>query len=441
MKKIKCTKNSNIVAMLIEEIVASVLARVEDFQLSLRGVIDDFFRKYPNLAQLRSVVTAFSLAVLRRYRELDLIAEYELSVSPEEISAYDRNLIRAFTYEARYRDISLRKIARGLRRAGIEVSLSEVRKLRSADLSEYLKTLPPLEKLAVKYSQPTWVVEYLSKILKEEELVELLDIFNKPSVLWIRVNTLKINVKELKNKLMKRGVIVEEDNDLNDILKVIKGSNRLPHIPEYYQGLFYIQDKASALVAHEIKARKGEVVVDLCSAPGGKATHIVQLSKAYVIGLDISFRRIFSEKKLSKNLSAYHFLDLCISDAKIPPLRKADKVLVDPDCSALGKLGHSPEIRLWIKQEHVEKYSLLQRAILEEAAKLVKKNGEIVYSTCTLTLEENEQNVKAIAEKYDMDFMELEHKIGDSGIDLPSALRLYPHKHGTQGFFIVKLYK
>ena len=427
--------------MLIEEIVASVLARVEDYQLSLRGVIDDFFRKYPSLAQLRSVVTAFSLAVLRKYRELDLVAEYELGISLEEISAYDRNLIRALTYEARYRNISLRKVARGFKRAGIEVSLSEVRRLRGAELNEYLKTLPPLEKLAVKYSQPTWIVEYLNKILEEKDLIELLDTFNKPSILWVRVNTLKISVKELKEGLMKKGIVVEEDLDLDDILKVIKGSNKLPHTPEYSKGLFYIQDKASALVAHEIKARKGEVIADLCSAPGGKATHIIQLSKAYVIGLDISFRRIFSEKKLSKNLSTNYLLDLCISDAKTPPLRKVDKVLVDPDCSALGKLGHSPEIRLWIRQEHVKKYSLLQKAILKEAVKLVKKGGEIVYSTCTFTVEENEKNVKTIAEEYNMEFMGLEHKIGDPGISLPYALRLYPHKHETRGFFIAKLCK
>ena len=269
----------------------------------------------------------------------------------------------------------------------------------------------------------------------------LLKAFNKPSVLWIRVNTLKTSVSELVERLKKRGVIVEKDGELDDVLKVVRGASTLPKIPEYTRGLFYIQDKASAIVAHEVGAGERDIVLDLCSATGSKATHAAQQYRGYVIGVDISLRRTFIERKVVEVLSLKQFIDLCVSDARYPPIRKADKIIINPDCSALGKLGHSPEIRLWIGRNHVRKYAELRKTILRNTVLLAKRDCEILYSTCTLTLEEDENNIEEILDEFEVELANIKYRAGDNGIGLPETMRLYPHKHDTRGFFLAKLVK
>ncbi len=428
---------------LSEVVVAEVLAAVEARRASLREVMERYFKRFRELEVIKGLVRAYSLAVLRNFKLLDFIASRELGIRVEELDFFKRNLLRAVVYEAAFRDVSIERLEKASK--PLKVAARDLVKLRDLSIDRLLKPLPVLERLSVRYSQPKWVVEYLVKLLGLKEAMELLRSFNRPATVWIRVNTLKITRRELARSLRRRGLLVVEDEDLPDVLKVLKLKSSLSRLPEHEKGFFYIQDKASALVAHVLSPQENADLVDLCAAPGGKATHAAQLTKCKVkiLALDLSARRMAVLKKLAFKLGV-HCIDAVVADSRTPPLRgKFDNVVVDPDCSSLGKLGHSPEIRLWTPPRYVEEYAALQRELLKKGLKLLKPGGKLIYSTCTFTLEENEQLVKEVCDEVGgVEPAEQTPFIGDPGFeDLVEAQRLFPHRHSTQGFFIAELRK
>ncbi len=427
----------------IEVVVADVLSRVEERRLSLRAVMEDYFSKRRRMAPIRGVVRAYCLGVLRNYRLLDFAVSYCHGVDVEKLGAFKRNLLRALAYEVAFRGVSVeraREVAKKFLK-GVRVSLRGWRELAELDPERITGGLRDIERLAVLYSQPTWVVRYLVRLLGRDEAVKLLESFNQPKPLWVRVNTLKVSRRELAERLRERGYEVVEDKDLPDLLRVEGSAEGLSRLPEHEAGLFYIQDKASALVAHVLGAEEGAVVLDMCAAPGGKATHVYAMGRGRVevVALEVKRGRVRALEAVSKRLSCW--LDAVLADSRHPPLRLRFRyVLLDPDCSSLGKLGHSPEIRLWIKREVVRRYSRLQRDLLKAASQLVESGGVLVYSTCTLTVEENEENMLWALEELGFSPAEVNAPLGVPGLrGLRWARRLYPHLHDTVGFFLAKL--
>jgi len=434
----------------VEYMVAEVLSRIEREGISLRAALEDHFRANRiKDSNLKKLMRAYALGVLRNFRRADLLGEFMLGRHKYwSISLYTRNLLRATLYELKYRNVDVERVLRVLSKVSeVEVTRTDLLHVKSMSLEDLIKKLPRIEYLSVKYSQPTWLVKYLIKLLGYEEAIKLLKRFNRPSTMWLRVNTLLIKRSELIKKLRRRGVLVKEDRDLSDLIKVVKYERPLASIPEYRRGYFYIQDKASALVGHVLNPSTKDKILDLCAAPGSKATHLAQLSldKALILASDWSPKRLSVLKSSSERLRINNILSI-ISDSRTLPLRSSlrfSKVLVDPDCSSLGRLGHSPEVRLWVKPEVIRKLSELQYQLLNAAIDATKKGGIIVYSTCTLTLEENELLVRRVLEERDdIELLEAEPRVGIGGfLEMKETQRLLPHIHDTLGFFIAKLIK
>jgi len=434
----------------VEYMIAEILSRIEEEGISLRAAMEDYFKvKRIRDSNLKRLMRAFALGVLRNFRKADLLGELVVGKHKYwELSSYTRNLLRATLYELKYRNISVDRVLTILSKVDrVKVNRANLLHVKTVSLEDLIKEIPRTERLSVKYSQPVWIVEYLIKLLGYEEAIKLLKRFNRPSTMWLRVNTLLIKRSELIKKLRRRGVLVEEDRDLDDLIKVVKYKRPLASLPEYQKGYFYIQDKASALVSHVLNPSVKEKILDLCAAPGSKTTHLAQLSqdKAIVVASDWSFKRSLILKSSCERLRIESVLGV-VSDSRILPLRsnlQFDKVLVDPDCSSLGRLGHSPEVRLWVKPRIVEELSKLQYQLLNVAIGIARRRGIIVYSTCTLTLEENELLIKrVIDEREDVELLETEPKIGINGfLKMKKAQRLFPHTHDTLGFFIAKLVK
>ena len=425
----------------IEVIVAEILARVEVSRLSLRSVMEEYFKQRPRLKQARGLARAYATGVLRTYRIVDELADRVLGLDPEVLPPFERNLLRALLYEARFRDVRGERIlAIGARYGFKEMDRAALRRVRELDVKELVRGLSRVARMAVEYSQPDWVVEYLVKLLGLRDARRLLEAFNREPITWIRVNTARIGVERLESRLRRRGVIVERDEHLPFMLKVVRSEVSISRIPEYRRGLFYIQDKGSALAAYLLGG--GGMVVDITAAPGGKASLLHQLWSTEVIALEIKRRRTMVMKELLNRLRAWKVYTVT-ADSRLAPLRgRFSKVLVDPDCSSLGRLGHSPEIRLWIKPSVISKHAFEQRALLRVAYDLLERGGELVYSTCTLTLEENEENIAWALESLGMELLEARPRVGLPGfLGLREAQRLYPHLHGTTGFFIAKLRK
>ncbi|RLF24709.1 MAG: hypothetical protein DRN15_01860 [Thermoprotei archaeon] len=426
--------------VLIEKVVADILERVETEPVSLRGAIEDFFSIHRELVPIRGVVLAMSLAILRRYRVLDEISRHVLGLDPYSVNAYKRNLLRVVIYELRFREhLRARDAMRLLNKAGLFTDSISLNKVRSIDIHDLVKGKSYVEKLSIRYSFPRWVILKLLAKWNRTFVEHMLKRMNKPSTLWLRINTLKIGIEEAMRGLRSRGIEAIRDSELFDVLKVVRGGRRLVGLDLVRNGLVYIQDKASCAVAHVLNPCPGELIVDMCSAPGSKATHIAQLGqdKVLLIGLDISHRRLISEQKLASNLGV-RGIDLIMCDSRKFMLRtKADKVLVDPDCSSIGKMGHSPELRLKVKEEDLGRLVSLQRELMMRAIDLCRRGGIIVYSTCTTTTEENEALIRNIIDEHGLEVEEI--AFGAKSPKLGKAKYFLPHVHDTIGFFIVKL--
>ncbi len=424
----------------VELVVAEVLGLVESRRASLREVMEEYFRRRPFLAPISRLVRAYALAVLRTYRLLDRSLECVLGVDPHGLSPLERNLLRAVVYEVMYRDVPLdRALEAAAKLKTVRLGSDDLNALKAVTEDELLKGLGGYERLAVRYSVPTWVVRYLGTVMGDEEVPAFLRAINSRAATWVRVNLLRTSLDELRRALARRGVIVVPDKDLKDVAEVVRQDTSLVSTPEYRAGLLYLQDKASALVAHILGPEPGQRIVDLCAAPGGKLGHIYQLSGggATVVGLEWRRDRSATMSLLMRRMG--YQVHMAVADSRVPPLRaRFDKVLVDPDCSSLGRLGHSPEIRLWVTPETVSRFVRDQKLLLKAASALVRRGGEVVYSTCTLTLEENEENTRWASRNLGLEPVDATPRIGLPGVGLSEAQRLYPHTHRTQGFYVVK---
>ncbi len=422
-----------------------MLSRVELERISLRASMEDYFRANKRLEPIKGLARAYALGVLRKYRLLDLLAERLLGVEICSLRAKDRNLLRALLYEAKYRQVDLDRVvrvARALR--GPRLERRDFELVKRCSVRELLKGMGELERLSVEYSQPLWVVRYLVGLLGKAEALRLLRKFNQRHARWIRANILRTTPEALASALRRRGVEVARDEDLEDVLKVLSPLN-LSRLPEYKAGLFYIQDKASALVSHVLRPEPGESILDACAAPGSKALHAASLARDRVLLVAVDWRpsRLAILRRSASRLGV-RSVNPISADSRMPPLRgKFDKVLVDPDCTSLGRLGHSPEIRLWLSERLVEEAKKLQVELLRTAVDYVREGGLVLYSTCTLTVEENEEVVEEVLEEgRDLELVERGPRIGLPGLKgLSEAQRLYPHVHDTLGFFLAVLRK
>jgi 16S rRNA (cytosine967-C5)-methyltransferase len=424
----------------IEAIVAEVVAVAETRRTSLRAVMEEYFKRNPHLEGAKPLTRAFAAGVLRSYRVLDELARRVVGVEPGRMRPFERNLLRALLYEAKYRPVSADRVLGVAKRYGIGLGPRELSLVRELEPEDLARGLGEVGRLALAYSLPEWVVEYLLKLLGRREAEELMKAFNRNPTVWLRANTLKVGVRELVERLGRRGLVVEVDEHLPFMLRVVRGGVSPSRVPEHAQGLFYVQDKASALAVYALGG--GELVADLTAAPGGKASLANQRWGAAVVALDLRGKRVGVMSRLLRRLGAegVHAVN---ADSTMPPLRaKFRKVILDPDCSSLGRLGHSPEIRLWIKPELVHTYAAEQRRLLRAAGELLERGGELVYSTCTLTLEENEENVLWARDVLGLEPVEVQPRVGLPGmLGLREAQRLYPHLHDTVGFFLAKLVK
>ncbi|HII61645.1 RsmB/NOP family class I SAM-dependent RNA methyltransferase [Pyrococcus horikoshii] len=265
------------------------------------------------------------------------------------------------------------------------------------------------------------------KNIKEGDEVQIRD----PKGLLVGIGIARMDYKEMTEAT--RGLAVE----------VTLPKFKLPSLSElkaFEKGYFYPQGLPSMVTARVLEPKEDDVIIDMAAAPGGKTTHIAQLleNKGEIIAIDKSKNRLRKMEENIKRLGVKNVKLVQMDARKLPDLGiKADKILLDAPCTALGVRP-----KLWEERtlKHIEATARYQRAFIWAAIKSLRRGGVLVYSTCTLSYEENEGNVKFMIRKG----MKLEEQsifIGSPGIGMNKVQRFYPHKHLTQGFFIAKLRK
>jgi predicted RNA-binding protein (TIGR00451 family) len=219
------------------------------------------------------------------------------------------------------------------------------------------------------------------------------------------------------------------------------------HLNEYTDGLIYVQSLPAILASRILNPRQDETIIDLCSSPGGKISHIAQLMKnrGNLIAIDRSPRKM---KRIRSNLNRLRIKNVKLMqedsrylDLKFPEL-KADRILIDPPCSALGL---RPRLSCNIRQNELSSFPAYQIQFFRPAVKILKEGGTILYSTCTLTLSENEQLIDRVTEKYGLKLVEQPLFLGSQGMAefecSERVQRFHPDIDDTCGFFIALLRK
>ncbi|WP_130806839.1 16S rRNA (cytosine(967)-C(5))-methyltransferase RsmB [Senegalia massiliensis] len=306
------------------------------------------------------------------------------------------------------------------------------------------KSTKLVDYLSIKYSHPKWMVKHFIDDYNEDFTEKLLSFNNEKPPLIIRVNRLKIDRESLMNKFMDYNIKTERTKYSKDGLVVHKPKN-ITGLEEFKKGFFTIQDESSQLVAQIMNPKEGSNVIDVCSAPGGKSTHIAELmnNKGSILSRDIFKHKLNLIKQNSKRLGIdiinTENFDALKFDKRIQG--SMDYCLVDAPCSGLGLLRRKPDIRWNKSKEDIDDLSNIQLNILKVASKYLKKDGILIYSTCTISKKENthvinkflKDNINYKLEKIDKLYFE-----GKSILE-EGHITLLPNIHGTDGFFIAKI--
>ncbi len=305
-----------------------------------------------------------------------------------------------------------------------------------------------IDYISIKYSHPKWMVERWIREFGEDFTEELCRKNNESPKLNIRINTLKTSKDDLKERLKGYGFMVEDSHYAKDSL-IIENPIKITELSEFKSGHFFIQDESSTLVGQIMDPIPGSTVIDLCSAPGGKATHLAQMmnNKGRILSQDIYEHKIKLVEENAKRLGI-NIIETSISDGTKRDeslVNLADYLLIDAPCSGLGLIRRKPEIKRNRKEEDIAELVDIQYSILNNAKDYLKVGGILVYSTCTIEKEENINMINKFLDKNkNFKLVNIEDKISNhQNISTlkQGYIQLFPHIHNTDGFYIAKIVK
>jgi 16S rRNA (cytosine967-C5)-methyltransferase len=302
------------------------------------------------------------------------------------------------------------------------------------------------EKVGLETFHPTWFVKYCFKLFGRSETITMLEADMQTPPTYVRLNTLKTDESTILEKLREEGIRVEKVEQLRYAYKIAKASTPLAKTTSFREGLFYVQDKASSFAAEAASTQPRMTVLDACAAPGAKTTYLAQLmqNQGSIYSVDHSRRRM----DIWKNEIAHMGVQIAeplIADARRPlPFKiEADVVVLDPPCTSTGTFRKLPSAKWRLTPRSIDRMAEIQWRTLDNCAEQVKPEGILVYSTCSVTVEENEMLIERFLKHHaEFSLVDIEPKIGLPGLrGLDKCQRLYPHIHECNGFFIAKLSK
>lgn len=401
----------------------------------------------------RRLATELTFGCIRWRKRIDYILSKFLKGEVARLDPYTRNILRLGAYQVFFLDripdyAAISEAVKQSKKFGSKGCSSLVNGVlrsmaeRSSDIAFPDGKHQPVEHISTFYSHPRWLVDRWVKRYGVEETQRLCEANNSVPPLSIRANLLKTTREELSEKLQQENVSSQPGRLSSSSLSIVIRDD-LASLEGYRKGLFQVQDESSVLVSDILEPRPGETIVDLCSGPGGKTTHIAELmeDEGLVIAVDIRRSRLKFVLDNAGRLGLNIIVGV-VADGQFFGARSADRILVDAPCSGLGVLRRRADLRWRMSEKEIVNLSRLQLALLLSAADSVRAGGILVYSTCTIEPEENELVVSR--------FLELrgDYRLEDAGGFVASSLvdeegyyRTLPHKQGLDGAFAARLVK
>ena len=308
-----------------------------------------------------------------------------------------------------------------------------LRKIEKSDYKEISNITNSITRISLKYSMPEWIVKKFCDEYGEEETANICQNLNLRPNISVRINRLKG-----KMDLGEKGIL--ED------FRTITGTKNITKTKEYIEGNITIQDEAAGLSSFVLAPKEGEIVLDACSAPGGKTTYLAELmhNKGKIIAWDIYEERLKQVNQNAKRLGI-DIIQTEVHDAtklKEEYVEKFDKILLDVPCLGLGVIRRKPDIKWNRQEEDIKEISDIQFNILKTCSKYLKRNGTLVYSTCSMLKEENDAIIEKFIKEENFETVNIEEQIPNefSKITTKDMVQFLPsQKH--DGFFITMLKK
>lgn len=396
--------------------------------LVLRDVLD----KYQYLSkQERAFLTRLTEGTVERMLTLDYVINQFSKTKVKKMKPLIRELMRLSVYQIMYMDgvpdaavcNEAVKLARKRGFSGLSGFVNGV--LRS--VARRWKDVT-FQNESVRYSVPEWIIDGWNADYGRDVTEKMLEAFMQPAKITVRTNTQKCTPEELKDRLSQEGVTVEAIEGISYAF-ALSGFDYLAGLGSFQDGWFYVQDISSMTVAHAADPKKGDYIIDVCAAPGGKSSHLAEL----LAGSGMVEARDLTEYKvglIEENILRHdlHNMKAVQQDATLfdeASVEKADILICDLPCSGLGVIGRKSDIRYKMTAEKAHDLAALQQKMLDTVWLYVKRGGKLIYSTCTIHKEENEDNVAAFLQKHPQ-------------FTLVEQRQIFPME-GSDGFFVAKM--
>lgn len=438
-------------------------SRAASFDILLRVEADRAYAS-PLLASLqdsnlsladRALAHEIVLGVLRWRRTLDYFAERYSRRPLDRIDLPVLIALRMGIYQIRHltrvpHSAAVDESVKLVKRAGLASAAGLVNAVlrnaaRHSDDVAGAGVEDPLERESIDVSHPAWMLERWQRQFGAAEATALAMANNRAGRTAFRVNTLQVSLDQALAALEAEGVRVAASEWVAGAFVVESGA-AIAASASARSGLVYLQDEASQLISLLVGPTAGERILDLCAAPGSKATHLAALAddRCWVMACDLHPHRLVTLVNACKRMGV-HSVDAIAADGRrglpmIDGVALFDRALVDAPCAGTGTLRHNPEIKWRLSPDDISRLSDLQIELLITAADSIRAGGRLLYSTCSLEVEENEAVVGRFLER-DRRFRVARPEAPAQLITDEGFVRTYPHRHGLDGFFAAVLEK
>lgn len=435
-------------ALTAREVALSCLLAGEKQGAWSDGYLRNAIRKAELNGRDAALCTRLAFGVLQNRMLLDWHIDRLSTVPVERLESAVLDCLRLGAYQLLFLDrvpvhaavnesvVLTKKYSRNPRAAGLVNAV-----LRALDRAKE-EGLPEPEDLSVRYSHPDWLVKEFSHTLLPGELEALLAADNAQPPTQAQVNTLITSAEELAEELTRAGVTATPHPWLPDCLE-LEGTGSIEQLPAFREGRFYVQDAAARLAVLASGAKPGMAVLDACAAPGGKsfAAAVQMEDRGSILSCDLHPHKRKLIEDGAKRLGIRCVTAAVMDGRKFDPALEGrfDLVITDVPCSGLGIIRKKPDIR-YKDPAPLAGLPAVQREILSNAAGYVRPGGILLYATCTLLHRENEDVVEWFlneAKDFALEPFFLPGPVGQTD----GMATLWPHRHGTDGFFMAKLHR
>ena len=443
----------------IREITLSILIEYDRDGVRKPSLLKDSLEKYDYLeTRDKAFIKRCVDGCLERQIQIDYILNSFSKTKVDKMQPFIRSLLRMSVYQIMFMDAipdsaacnEAVKLAQKHRFAGLKSFVNGVLRniARNKDKIEYpdSKEDGGIRYLSVMYSMPEWLCDMWLGRYGFAKTEEMLKFFLLPRPTVIRLNTGKVKGKEIDSfisELESAGVIVKRNNLLPYALELEKTDN-IRFLPGFDEGRFFVQDVSSMLVTQIAQPGAGQVVVDVCAAPGGKSLHAAEYADT-VLSRDVSERKCELIRENAQRMGLDN-VRVEVHDARVHDRNlegKADVLYLDLPCSGLGIIGRKNDIKYNATRKGLNDLAALQWEIIKTSWDYVKTGGIMMYSTCTINSAENEEMVKRICDELPFEPVDISGQLPEALSDCGTAgkgyIQLLPGEYGTDGFFIAKL--